>query len=118
AVLARIRLAKLDPSDLGGCIRFIRRLQRTAEERGFRNRLWCELRVNARASKKEQLAHTSLVREADCIVLDSQIIEQEFDGVFVVGFYPAPLCRRDDDDVRPFACKKFRNRRFVGEIKL
>ena len=77
-----------------------------------------ELWINAGTPKKEQFAHTVHVRRADDVVLNPQILDEKFDGIIVIRFDPANFCGRSKDDVWPFFLKKFRNRRFVREIKL
>jgi len=55
---------------------------------------------------------------ADDVVLNPQILDEKFDGIIVVRFDPSNFCGRDNDDGRSFLFKKFRNRRFIREIKL
>src|SRR5947207_5600356 len=118
AILARIRLAEFDSSDLGNCVWFIRRLQWASEQRAFGNWLRRQLRINAGATEEEQLAHASLVRRANDVVLDAQIIEEKFDWEIVVCLYPADICRSQNHDVRPCLGKELGNRRFVTEIEV
>ena len=117
-VFARKRLAKLDASDLGNCISFVRWLQRPAEQSAFRDGLRRKLRVNAGASEKKQFAHAVLVCRADDVVLNPQVLQEELDGIIVVRLDPANLRRCDNDDIRLFLGKKFRHRRFICEIQL
>ena len=118
AVLASVSLAKFDAGDLGNRVGFVRRLERPAQQRAFRNRLRRVLGINAGAAQKEKFAHAVLVRRADDVVLNAQIIEQKFDRIIVVRLDPANFGRGENDDGRFFFGKKFRNGRFVREIKL
>ena len=112
-MFASVRLAKLDAGDLGNCVRFVRWLQRPAEQRAFRDGLRRKLRVNAGASEKKQFARAILVRRADDVVLNPQILEEKFDGIIVVGFDSADLRRRDDHDGWCLLRKKIRHRIFI-----
>src|SRR4029453_8728399 len=95
-----VRLAKLDPGDLGDRVRFVRWLQWTAQQRAFRNRLWRQLRINAGASEKEQFADAALRGGANNVVLNAQILEQKLHRIIIVCLYPPHFCRRENHDVR------------------
>src|SRR5207244_5604969 len=75
---------------------FIGWVERYAEQCRLRDWLRRKLRVNARATKKEKFARAILVCRVNDIVLDSQILEKEFDWKVIVCLNAADLCRREN----------------------
>ncbi len=73
AVFARVGLAKLDAGNLGDGVGFVRRFERTGQERALRDRLRRVLRVNAGAAEEQNFAHAVMMRGADDVVLDLEI---------------------------------------------
>ena len=118
AILARVGLAKLDPGNFGNGIRFVRWLERSAEQGGFRDWLRRMLRINARAAQKKKFAHSAVVRRVNDVVLNAQIIEQKFDGKIRIRFDPAHFCRRENHDGRFFLSEEIPHGLFVCEVQL
>ncbi len=118
AVFPRVRLAKLNPGDLGDRVGFVGGFERAGEQRRFRDRLRRVFRINAGAAKKQQFAHTRFVGRADDVVLDLQIIEQEFHRQVVVRLDPAHLGGREDNQSRFLFREKTIDLSFLSQIEL
>ena len=58
------------------------------------------------------------MRRVDDVVLNPQILDEKFDWIVVICLDASNFCGRDNDDGRSFLSKKFRNRRFIREIKM
>src|SRR5262249_5314708 len=96
--LARIRLAEFNSRDLCHRIRLVGWLERSAQQCAFRNRLRRELRVNARAAEKQQLARFVLEGGTNDIVLDLEVLDQELNRLITVGLdSPHPRSRENND---------------------
>ena len=95
AVLPPVCLTKLNPGNFSHCIPFICWLQRTGKEVLFFQRLRRQLRINARAAQEQKFCHARTVSAMDQIVLDLQVLEQEFGRILIVGQTAAHLCRSD-----------------------
>src|SRR6266403_4797918 len=118
AILARKCLAKFHAGDFRNRIGFIRRLEWSTQQCALRNRLRREFGIDAGTPKKKKLAHAALVRGGDDVVLDAEILEQEFHGLFVVRLYSSNFRSRENHDLRFFVLEKFRHGCGVTEIKL
>ena len=118
AVFARVGLAKFDSGDLGDGVGLVGRLERAGQERSFRNRLRRVLRINAGAAEKQEFAHTRFVRRVDDVVLDLQVIEQEFHRQIVVRLDAAHFGGREDDQGRLLLREKTIDVRFISQIEL
>src|SRR5437667_811186 len=118
AILARKCLAKFHAGDFRNRIGFIRRLKWSTQQCALRNRLRREFGIDAGTPKKKKLAHAALVRGGDDVVLDAEILEQEFHGLFVVRLDSSYFRSRENHDLRFFVAEEFRHRFGIAEIKL
>jgi hypothetical protein len=59
-----------------------------------------------------------LVRGADQVVLDLQILEKELNRLIVIRLDPAHFCRRHDDNPGPFLGKEFLDSLAIHQVKL
>ena len=118
AVFPRIGLAKLDSGDLGDRVGLVRRFERAGQKRRFRNRLRRVFRINAGAAEKQKFAHARFVRSADDVVLDLQVIEQEFHRQVVVRLDAPHFGRGKDDQGRLLLREKTIDVRFIPQIEL
>ena len=98
AVLARVGLAESDAGDFGEGVGFVGGFEGAGEEGVFADGLVGEFRVDAGAAEEEEFADVELVRGGDEIVLDGEVFEEKFDGLFVVRDNAADFCGGDDDD--------------------
>src|SRR5207249_3655043 len=118
AVLARISLAKFHAGYFSDGISVVGRLERAAQQGAFRNWLRRMLWINARAAKEKKFAHTALIRRLDDAVLNTQIIEQKFDGEIAIRFDAAHFSRRENHDCWFFPCEKRGDRALVCQVEL
>ena len=104
-----VRLAELYAGDLGDCIGVIGRLQRAGQQRVFWNRLRRHFGIDAGRAQKQKLLDRAIVRRADDVGLDHQIVIEEIDRIAVVGVNAANLCRGQKHHLRTFAGKPVKN---------
>ena len=89
-----VRLAHFDAGNFRHGVRLVRRLQLTVEQVLFLDRLRSELGIDARAAEETELLYIVQVGRVNDVVLNLQIVEDEFGGICAVGMNPSDFCRR------------------------
>ena len=84
SVFAGVGLAELDAGDLGEGIGVVCGLERAGEEGVFADGLGGVFGVDAGATEEEELRAAEVGGGFDEVVLDGEILEEEFDGFFGV----------------------------------
>ncbi|PON70391.1 hypothetical protein PanWU01x14_080600 [Parasponia andersonii] len=118
AVLDPVRLAHLDPGDLGHGVPLVGGLQGAREEGIFGNWLRGEFWVDAGGAQEEELPDAVAVRGVDDVGLDLEVHGDEVGRVGVVGVDPAYLGGREDHESGPFGGEEGVNFALAGEIEL
>ena len=103
AVLAPIGLRQLDARNLGDRIPLVGRLQRSGQQRRFRDRLIGEPGIDARRAEKQQLPDADLMGGVDDVRLDHEVVVEEFRRSCRVGQNAADRGRGDEDGLGPLA---------------
>jgi len=85
AILTVVGTAHGNPGNLSHCVCIVGRLQRPGEQAFLFHRLWRHLRINAGAAEEKKPFHTGQVCIMDHVVLDHQVIVNEFRWIAVVG---------------------------------
>ncbi len=96
AVLGSVGVAELDAGDLGDGVGFIGGLQLAGEEVVFFQRLRRQLGVDTGGAQEEELFDAILLGGMDDVVLDHQVVIEEFSPVGVVGHDAAYLGRSEE----------------------
>ena len=117
SVFRCIGLAKPDACDFSQRVGVVRGFERACEKRVLRDRLRCQLRVNAGTAKKEEFAHAVVGRRADHVVLDRQILDKKLDRLLGVRHDPAHARGRIHDDLRALGVKESPHGPRVEEVE-
>src|SRR5262249_53390041 len=116
SILAAIRLRQLDPGNLGDRVPFIRRLQRAGQKAIFPNRLFGELRINARRTEEQQLLRSVSPCRIDNIRSNKQVVLKKVDRGRAVGQDSADTGGGQKNEFRPLMLKKTVNGGCVAKI--
>ena len=92
AVLLSVGLAELDAGDLGDRIPFVRRLQRSGEQRLLFDRLRGQFRIDAGGTEEQETVDAGQMRGMNDVRFDHQIVVDEIGRERIVGVDAADLC--------------------------
>ena len=99
AMLQPVRLAQFDAGDLGDRVPLIGRLQRAGQQHVGRHRLRREPRIDAGRAEIDELAHRVMVRGANGVERDGEIVGEKIGRKRAVGADAADFAGGDEDRV-------------------
>lgn len=116
--MAGIRLAEFDAGDFGDGVGVVGGFEGAGEEGALGDGLRGHLGVDAGAAEEEEFAGAEVGGGFDEVVLDGEVLPEEFDGLFVVGEDAADFGGGVDDDRRAFFFEEFADGSAVEEVEL
>lgn len=116
-VLNAVSLAHLDAGNLSNGVPLIGGLEWARQERVFRDRLRCELGVDARGAEEEELLDAEAVGGVDDVGLDLEVEGDEVGRISVVGVNATDFCGGEDYELGGFGGKEGLDVGLAGEIK-
>ena len=117
-ILTVIGPTHFDTGYFGDSVRPISWLQRAGKQVSFLHRLRTLARINAGRAEKKKPLYTGAPALMNNIILNGQILPDEFRRIRVVGMNAANLGRSNENILRPFIFKKTSHRRLIGKIKI
>jgi hypothetical protein len=96
-ILQIIALAHLHPSDLGDGVGLVGVFQRSSQKIFFLHGLGTFPGIDAGGTKEEEFFDSGFVALVDDVVLDLEILVDEFSPIRIVGHDPAHLSRGQED---------------------
>ena len=117
SVFAGVGLAELDAGDLGDGVGVVGGLERAGEEGVFADGLGGELGVDTGTAEEEELGAAEVGGGFDEVVLEGEIFEEEFDGLFGIRHDAAHARGGVDDKFGAFFFKKGADCGAVEEVE-
>ncbi len=118
AMLPAIGLSQLDPGDLGDGIGLVGRLERSSQERLFRDRLGGEPWIDAARAQEEELLDALGMGGLDEVHLDSEIVVQKVGRESIVGQDSSDPRRGHEHGLGPVCRHPGSNRPLVAQIQM
>ncbi len=118
AILTPVRLAQPDAGDLGDGVRLVRRLERTAQQILFADRLRAVARVDARAAEVEQPRHVVRPARLHDRGVDHQVVVDELGRARAVGQDAADRARDEENIIGAVGLEPVIHRRLIAQIEL
>jgi hypothetical protein len=116
--LSIVRLAEHDAGDLGDGIRFVGRLERSAQQRVLAYRLVGEPGVDAGAPQEHELLNPTSIRALDDVELDEQVAPNEVGREGGVREDAADSRRGEKDEVRSLRFEERRDGTSVLQLEV
>lgn len=117
-VLNPIRLAHLDPGDLGNGVPLVRGLERARQQCVLRDGLRSEFGVNAGGAEEQELLDSESVGGVDDVGLDLEIDGDEIRRVGVVGVNAADFSGGEDHESGFLGGEEGLDVGLAGEVEL
>ena len=103
--------------DLRQGVPLVGRFQRSGEKILFFDRLRSTARIDAARSQKTELLHSMQVALHDHVVLDLEVLKQEFRAVRLIRHDSADLRSGQNHVVRLFGIEKLLHRKLIAQIQ-
>src|SRR5690606_10748212 len=118
SVLVVVRLAHLNPRNLGNGVRLVRRLQRAGKKRLFLYRLGRKFWIDTGRSEEGELLDAVQIRLMNNVRLDDEVVVDKLSLVRVIRIDAANLCRGKEHIVRLLTFQERFHSGLVAEVEL